>query len=104
MFESRKFERKPLRECEQGREPRPVDATHVADARLSPHHAGRRAEHRGLLRDPSGTYSPEKEVKFRGKESVLRVNVGPANSRNVSEICLKTVRKLSVTKNCQKTV
>ena len=32
------------------------------------------------------------------KELVLRDNVGPANSIYVSEICLKSVRKLSVTK------
>ena len=35
---------------------------------------------------------------------VLSKNVGPPNSINVSEICLKYVRKLSVTKNCRKTV
>ena len=36
--------------------------------------------------------------------SVLLPNVGPSNYRNVSEICLKTVRYLSVAKNCQKTI
>ena len=35
---------------------------------------------------------------------VLFAFVGPKDFRNVSDICLKSVRKLSVTKNCQKSV
>ena len=35
---------------------------------------------------------------------VLLDNVGPLNFKNLSEICLKTVKKLSVSKYCQKTV
>ena len=37
-------------------------------------------------------------------KKVLLDNVGPPNFQNMSEICPKTVRKLSFSKNCQKTV
>ena len=36
--------------------------------------------------------------------SVLLVNVGPETFGNLSDICQKSVRKLSVTKMCQKRV
>ena len=35
---------------------------------------------------------------------VLRDNVGPQSSKKLSDICQKSVRKLSVTRMCQKTV
>ena len=35
---------------------------------------------------------------------VLLLNVGPKTFGNVSNICQKSVRKLSITKMCQKTV
>ena len=40
----------------------------------------------------------------RQKKAVLLVNVGPKTFGNLSDICQKSVRKLSVTKMCQKTV
>ena len=43
-------------------------------------------------------------VIFHTKNSVLLLNVGPTNFRNVSENCLKTVRNVSVAENCLKTV
>ena len=39
-----------------------------------------------------------------GKILVLLFNVGPETFGNLSDICQKSVRKLSVTKMCQKTV
>ena len=52
----------------------------------------------------------EKRTGKRGKYShpgkllVLMINVGPKSSKKQSDICQKSVRKLSVTKISQKTV
>ena len=43
-------------------------------------------------------------VKIWKEIRVLLDNVGPLNFKSLSEICLKTVKKLSVSKYCQKTV
>ena len=61
-----------LRPSQLGGEPRAVDAAHVADARLPPHHAGRRAEHRGLLRDPSGSVARWDGGKYMSHGEYLR--------------------------------
>ena len=48
--------------------------------------------------------APGEGSQTNAELSVLLLNVGPINSRKLSEICLKTIRKLSVSKICQRTV
>ena len=64
----------------------------------------RRPRHPPLLRLtlPHGTGETEGATTL--KISVLLFNVGPLTFGNLSDICQKSVRKLSVTKMCQKTV